>query len=85
MKAIIRSEKRVKVDESDVISLARAAEMLDVAIPTVSGILDRGKLPWLEYDTPDVEGTRKQRFTRKSAVEAMIAARGKSKKEKEKS
>jgi hypothetical protein len=72
----VRVPKRVKVPEGDAISLAEAAKLLDMKLPNVGNLLDRGELPWLELPTPDaLKRKRAPRWTSRQAVNEYIASR----------
>lgn len=72
----VRVPKRVKVPEGDAISLAEAAELLDLKLPNIGNLLDRGELPWLELPTPDaLKQKRVPRWTSRSAVNEYISTR----------
>lgn len=65
----VRVPKRVKVPEGDAISLADAADLLDLELPNVGNLLDRGELPWLEWPTPEeLKQKRAPRWTSRNAV-----------------
>lgn len=69
---IVRETIEVDVDESDLITIDEAARLSDRTIPTIAGMLDRGKLSWFELPAFGNE-TRKriQRFTSKREVLAL--------------
>jgi len=74
MYEVVRTTKKVQVFEDDVISLDVAAQISGRAVSVIANMLDRGRLPWLQYRPRDtVAGERIQRFTSRRAVMALPA------------
>lgn len=71
---MVRMPQTVELSESDVITLAEAARMSGRSIAVISGMLDRGTLPWYEY-TPAMSGRSGARYTSRAAVLALAQRR----------
>lgn len=56
------------VDLDDLISLERAAKLSGRPVATIANMLDRGRLPWFQWQDEAQPGERIQRFTLRSAV-----------------
>lgn len=67
---MVRVPQTVELSESDVITLAEAARISGRSIAVISGMLDRGTLPWYEY-TPAMPGRSGARYTSRAAVLAL--------------
>ena len=73
---ITRRAVETAVEETDLISIKNAAELLGVIPGTISRMLDAGTLPWYQFDNHMENFTGKrpsQRFTSKTAIEALKA------------
>lgn len=71
MMEIIRVARPVEISESDVITLSEAARLSGRSIAVISGMLDRGTLPW--YVPSSGLPGRMPRFTSRAAVLALPA------------
>ena len=63
----VKAPRKVDLDENDVITLADAARLSGRSLPSIGVMLDRGSLPWYEYQA-NVPGKSGARFTSRAAV-----------------
>jgi hypothetical protein len=66
---VTRCRRPTKAERDDLITLAEAARLSGRSLPVISGMLDRGRLPWYELpsDTPGYHA----RLTSRRAVLAL--------------
>lgn len=68
---IVKSEKHVEVDESDLIGVAEASRLSNRTISTIVSMMDSGALPWYQLAFGNEQRKRVPKFTSRRAVEAL--------------
>ena len=68
---VVRTEKHVDVDESDLIAVAEASRISERTISAIVGMMEAGSLPWYQLAFGNEQRKRVPKFTSRHAIEAL--------------
>lgn len=68
---IVRTEREVETDESDLIAVAEASRISGRTISAIVGMMEAGSLPWYQLAFGYEQRKRVPKFTSRKAVESL--------------